>query len=170
MATWEEFEAGAPEIAAAGRRLFSEHQVAYLATVSAGGRPRLHPFCPAVAGGHLWAFVMAESPKRRDIDTNGQFAIHAVLGLEDEEFFVAGHVRRQLDAASRELALAAMPYADADERHLLYEFRPERALWTTWEDFQQPGMRPVHRTWREQGSAAAQGSATATEGRHGEMA
>jgi hypothetical protein len=152
MATWEEFEAGAHEIAAAGLRLFSEHQVAYLATVSAGGRPRVHPFCPAVAGGRLWAFIMAESPKRRDLDANGQFAIHALPGLEDEEFFVAGHAQRHLDPMLRAVALAAMPYADADERHLLYEFRPERALWTTWENFQQPGMRPIYRTWREAGA------------------
>ena len=169
MATWAEFEAAAPHIAGAGRRLFSANEVAYLATVSADGHPRVHPFCPAIADGRLWAFIMAESPKRRDLDANGRFAIHAMPGLEDEEFFVAGHVRREPDVASRELALAAMPYADADERHLLYEFRPERALWTTWENFQQPGMRPVHRTWRERGSAGTQGPATATEGRHGEM-
>jgi hypothetical protein len=46
-----------------------------------------------------------------------------------------------------------MPYDDADERHLLYEFEIERALWTTWESFQQPGMRPVHRVWIESGKS-----------------
>ena len=80
MGSWAEFERAAPEIADAGTRLLAGNEVAFLATVSASGRPRLHPFCPAVIGGRLWAFVMEESPKRRDLDENGYFAIHAFLG------------------------------------------------------------------------------------------
>lgn len=149
MPTWTEFEIAAPEIADAGRRLFAKYEVAYLATVSATGLPRVHPFCPAIAGGRMWAFVMQESPKRRDLDANGRFAIHALPGAEDEEFFVSGVAQRQPAPELRELALAAMPYSDADDRHILYEFLPERAAWTTWENFQQPGMRPIHRRWRD---------------------
>ena len=52
-----------------------------------------------------------------------------------------------------------MPYDDADERHLLYEFHLERALWTTWENFQKPGMRPVHKRWRDSGRATDGGAA-----------
>ncbi len=44
--------------------------------------------------------------------------------------------------------LKAMPYDDADDAHILFEFFPEHALWTTWENCQQPGMRPVHHVWR----------------------
>jgi len=149
MALWAELAAGAPEIAAAGTRLLQRFEVAYLATVSERGWPRIHPFCPAVAGGRLWAFIMEGSPKRRDLDANGRFAIHMMPGDEDEEFYTAGLARRQRDGALRELALGAMPYNDADERHLLYEFFPRHALWTTWENFQQPGMRPVHRSWHD---------------------
>lgn len=155
MANWGDLEAGAPEIAEVGLRLFAKYEIAYLATVSPAGWPRVHPFCPAIAGGRLWAFIIQESPKRRDLDANGRFAIHALPGAEDEQFFVAGHAVRQPDAALREEALAAMPYADADERHILYEFCPERALWTTWEDFQKPGMRPIHRRWRDAGARRA---------------
>jgi hypothetical protein len=93
--------------------------------------------------------VIRESPKRGDLDRNGYFALHTLPGPEDEQFYVAGRATRVEDAELRKLALAAMPYTDADERHLLYEFHPERALWTTWENFQKPGMRPVHRLWRE---------------------
>ena len=146
MSTWSELEKEAPAIADAGRRLLPE--VAFLATVSSSGRPRVHPVCPAIAQGRLWVFVMSGSPKRRDLDDNGWFALHALPGPEDEEFYVAGTARRVDDSAAREAALAAMPYEDADERHLLYEFPPDRALWTTWENFQKPGMRPVHRVWR----------------------
>jgi hypothetical protein len=117
--------------------------------VSRDGRPRVHPFCPAIAEGRLWAFILTESPKRRDLDANGHYAIHALPGPEDEQFFVAGRAARVHDARVREIVLAAMPYDDADARHLLYGFVLERALWTTWENFQKPGMRPVHRLWRE---------------------
>jgi hypothetical protein len=145
VTSWADFEAHAPEIAAAGRRLLPE--VSFLATVSATGRPRVHPFCPAIADGRLWAFILQESPKRRDLDHNRQYAIHALPGAEDEQFFVAGLARRVIDTRLREVALRAMPYSDADERHLLYEFEIERALWTTWDDFQKPGMRARHRKW-----------------------
>ena len=143
---WTELEKEAPEIAAAGARLLPE--VAFLATVSAEGRPRVHPFCPVIVQGRLWAFVIAESPKRRDLDANGKFAIHALPGPEDEEFYLAGTAVRVHDSRIRQMVLAAMPYDDADERHLLYEFVLERAMWTTWEHFQQPGMRPIHEVWR----------------------
>ena len=146
MATWAELEVEAPDLAEAGRCLLGE--VAFLATVSIHGRPRVHPFCPAIAGGKLWAFVMEQSPKRRDLDANGYFAIHALPGPEDEEFYLAGRATRVLDSDARERVLEAMPYDDADDQHLLYEFDLDRALWTTWENFQKPGMRPVHRVWR----------------------
>ena len=94
MASWTELEQQAPEIARAGARLLAAHEVAFLATVSRGGRPRVHPFCPVLVDRRLWAFVMAESPKRGDIDANGQFAIHAWPGDEDEQFFVGGRAQR----------------------------------------------------------------------------
>jgi hypothetical protein len=149
VATWAQFEAGAPEIAAVGNRFLQRFEVAYLATVNAGGWPRVHPFCPAVADGHLYAFIIEESPKRCDLDANGRCAIHAMPGDEDEQFYIVGTAHRERDPAARAVALAAMPYDDADERHILFEFFPHRALWTTWDNFQQPGMRPVHRAWRE---------------------
>ncbi len=52
---------------------------------------------------------------------------------------------------TRVVALAAavsdaMPY-DVRDDELLYEFDIEIAVWTTWANFQQPDMRPVHRRW-----------------------
>jgi hypothetical protein len=152
MASWTDLEAQAPEIAAAGNRLLGAEEVAFLATVDRSGRPRIHPFCPAITEGRIWAFVIDGSPKRRDLDLNGHFAIHALPGLEDEEFYVAGSAERVHDQRLRAAVEAAMPYDDADERHLLYEFHLDRALWTTWEHFQQPGMRPLHHIWRAEGA------------------
>jgi hypothetical protein len=51
--TWDDFERAAPDIARAGRRLLEEADgrpaVAFLATVGGDGRPRMHPFIPAIA-------------------------------------------------------------------------------------------------------------------------
>jgi hypothetical protein len=145
MATWTDFEHAAPELAAAGRRLLPV--VAFLATVSRAGRPRVHPVCPAIVDGRLWAFIMASSPKRRDLDRSGEYAMHALPGAEDEQFYVAGRAEFVEAAALRAQVLAAMPYDDADAAHLLYEFNIDRVLWTRWENFQRPGMRPVQQRW-----------------------
>ena len=145
LPTWAEFEHAAPDLAEAGRRLLPE--VAFLATVSHDGHLRVHPVCPAFAAGRLWAFVLHDSPKRHDLDYNQRYALHAMLGAEDEEFFVTGEASRVVDPDLREAAAAAMPYMDVDDSHVLYEFGIERVLWTTWEQFQQPDMRPQHRAW-----------------------
>ena len=146
MARWTDLETEAPELAEAGRRLLPE--VSFLATVSGGGRPRVHPFCPVITRGSLWAYVIEESPKRRDLDANGRFAIHALPGHEDEQFYLAGRAQRiERGGEADRAVLEVMPYEDADERHLLYEFELERAMHTRWQNFQKPGMRPVHRIW-----------------------
>lgn len=147
MVPWRDLETAAPEIAAAGRRLLEEENgrpsVAYLATVGADGRPRLHPFIPALVDGELWAFVVL-SPKQRDLDRTGQYSVHSLLGPEDESFFVSGTASRVEDAMLRSAIAGAMPYDDIDERHLLYRFEIDRALWTTWTT----PTSPVHHRWR----------------------
>jgi hypothetical protein len=147
MVPWRDFAAAAPDIAAAGRRLLQDDAgrptVAFLATVGADARPRMHPFIPAVVDGGLWAFVIV-SPKQRDLDRSGSYAIHSVVGRDDESFFVSGAAHRVEADARRSAVAAAMPYTDIDERHELYEFRIDRALWTSWTT----PTSPVHRHWR----------------------
>jgi hypothetical protein len=69
VATWQEFESGAPEMAAVAAMLWpgiialSRGQpappgtpcfpIAFLATTRPDGSPRLQPFCPVLAGGGL---------------------------------------------------------------------------------------------------------------------
>lgn len=50
-----EFEREAPEIASAFKRLLADNEVAFLATVSSNGKPRLHPFLSRVVDGLLLA-------------------------------------------------------------------------------------------------------------------
>jgi len=148
MRDWADLERDEPTIAAAGRRLLEDEPglpgVAFLATVSVGGRPRMHPFIPAVVDGALWAFVII-SPKQRDLENGGQYAIHARLGADDEQFLVSGVATRVDDLEARERVAESMPFDDIDEQHILYRFGIDRALWTTWAT----PTAPTHRSWAE---------------------
>jgi hypothetical protein len=149
MATWAAFETAEPEMAARGRALFGPGDIAYLGTTSSSGRPRIHPFVPLILDGRLTAFIVDGSPKRFDLDRSGQYAIHASLGADDEQFLISGAAQRVEDEERRRAVSDAMPYDDADEHHLLYEFGIGRALWTTWVNPGGPDTRPLHRRWIE---------------------
>jgi hypothetical protein len=150
---WGGFELAAPDIAGAARRLLQEPPgvpgAAFLATVGADGRPRLHPFVPAIVDAGLWAFVI-RSPKQLDLDRDGWYAIHSALGPADESFFAAGRASRVDRTDVRAAVGERMPYSGIDGNHVLYEFRLDRAMWTTWPT----PTTPVHRNWRCAGHAS----------------
>jgi hypothetical protein len=149
--SWAPFRDGGAALAAAGERLlFDTIPVALLGTVTASGRPRIHPFVPKVVDGRLWAFVVAYSPKRRDLDDRRRYTIHANLAEEDEEFWVSGEARREGDESHRASVAAAMPYTVHDWE-MLFEFDLELVGWTRWLDWGGPMHRPVHHRWRASG-------------------
>ena len=152
MLEWREFTEASPAIANAGTALLAQNEVAFLATVSATGRPRIHPFVPRVVEGHLVAFIMESSPKYRDLLHRPQYAIHALPGPEDEEFFISGETAGiDQDRPLREAAIEAMGFATGvDEHHKLFEFRIDRALATRWLDFGTPRHRPEYTRWTHQ--------------------
>ena len=79
-------------MAAAGSQLLTQYGVglAFLATVRADGGPRLHPMCPVLAEGGLYAFIVP-SPKGRDLLRDGRYAMHAFAPKDvDDEFSVWG--------------------------------------------------------------------------------
>jgi hypothetical protein len=79
MVTWAEFANAAPDIAAEGRRLIYARGdgEALLATVRGDDLPRIHPVNVAVVGERLYVFVVGGSAKRRDLDEDGRYALHA---------------------------------------------------------------------------------------------
>jgi Pyridoxamine 5'-phosphate oxidase len=139
--TWAEFEAGAPELARlAARRL--QAAVAYLATVGAGGWPRVHPVSPIVRRGRLLVFMEPTSPKGRDLRRNPRYALHT--GVEDArggggEVAIRGTARALEDPAIR--TMAAGP--TTRDRWLLFELLVGRVLVTTYPE----GGDPVRRRW-----------------------
>jgi hypothetical protein len=129
VASWAEFEAAAPGLAAEGKRLFYQFGVGlgFLATVRKDGGPRLHPVCPVIAADGLYVFVVP-SPKRADLRRDGRYALHSYPPDEvDDEFCVTGHAAEILDPGVR--AKVAHAYHDeVGEGWALFALDVERCL------------------------------------------
>ena len=151
MATWAEFEAAAPEIAARGRRLFAGG-VAFIATSARDGSPRLHPMTPLIADGRLVAFVPKHTVKFHTLRRDGRHAIHAPLGDKDEEFLIHGRAIQRDDPALEEAAWeAARAIGMTSKDHVLMEFLIDYAHWAVWEGLGTPEIHRIARTWRSTG-------------------
>ena len=142
--SWQTLIDEAPDLAAVGwERLHG--RVSYLATVRKDGSPRVHPVTPFIGDGRLFLFMEPTSPKGKDIQRNGRYALHG--GVEDDEggggeFYVWGRGRLVSDPALRALAVTHCPYAPA-ARYLLYELSVERAMSTVYGD-----EGAIRRRWR----------------------
>jgi hypothetical protein len=129
MVTWADFEAAAAEMAGEGRRLLYARGdgEALLATVRGSESPRIHPINVGIVQGGLYAFVL-RSPKRRDLEQDGRFALHTHQDpAAPDEFSVRGRARPVDDEAVRS-AVAADWFFDVDEAYGLFEFSVEAAL------------------------------------------
>ena len=143
MATWGEFAAAAPAVAAVGIEAF-QRRVAFLATVRPDGSPRVHPVTPILGAGRLFLFMEPTSPKGHDLRRDGRYALHALV-LDEAggggEFSVRGHAGPRDDAGSRALATGSAGYSVLD-RHVLFELGVDGALSTVCRDGQ-----PVRQRW-----------------------
>lgn len=150
MIGWGEFETVLPRVAAAARRLLERNEVAFLATVSSTGRPRIHPFVPRVIDGRLMAFITRSSPKIRDLIERRQFSVHLLPGNEDEEVCLSGEaIEVDSEPELRRRAANLMGFATGvDESHVLFELLLDRALHTQWLGFGTPDHRPSRTVWR----------------------
>ncbi len=142
--TWSDLERADPELAAAGaRRLHG--RVAYLATVSADGAPRVYPVTPIVGNGHLFVFMEPTSPKGADLRRRSRYALHSSVGDssgKDGEFVVSGTATFIDDAAVRAMAERLASYSPAS-RYVLFEFAVDVAMFTEYVE-----GRPVRRRFR----------------------
>lgn len=99
MASWSEFAADEPRLADGIRVLMQQYGpgLGYLATVRADGGPRVHPVSPVITPEGLFCFVI-NSPKRRDLERDGRYALHSFPPEEsDDEAYVAGRARPVTD-------------------------------------------------------------------------
>jgi len=117
MASWSDFVAVEPRLAAGIRALLQQYGpgMGYLATVRADGGPRVHPVSPVITDEGLYCFIV-DSPKRRDLERDGRYALHSYPPEEnDDEAFLTGRavpVRDPLVVARMAGALHASPDVD----------------------------------------------------------
>jgi hypothetical protein len=150
VASWDEFERQRPELARVARELFQiEHPEApfaaglgYLATVRAGdGGPRVHPISPAVVRGRLYAFIVATSPKLRDLRKDPRYALHSWPrefdedSFNDEELYITGRARPVGDETVKQAVARAVGDApetgqvfELDIEHVMHKSRPDGKL------------------------------------------
>jgi hypothetical protein len=109
MADWGAFELAVPDLAAEGQRLFYQYGVGlgFLGTVRKDGGPRVHPICPIITAGGLYAFL-GPSPKCADLRRDSRYALHSFPPEDvDDEFYVTGQVRELFDPSIRSTVAAA---------------------------------------------------------------
>lgn len=80
MATWQEFEEQAPQLAAAVRARFEAHRHHVLATVRKDGSPRVSGTEVRFEAGELTMGSMGGAVKARDLRRDGRCAVHANPG------------------------------------------------------------------------------------------
>src|SRR5262245_7126969 len=83
MATWTEFAAEAPELAAQTEKRLVATGLMMLATLRRDGSPRISPMEPVVVDdtlvlrdGRLWLGMMNDATKSRDLQRDGRFMAH----------------------------------------------------------------------------------------------
>lgn len=142
MATWGEFAAAEPELAAFGaERLLIPP--AYLATVRRNGAPRVHPVTPILTADGLFVFMEPTSPKGRDLRERGGFAMHN--GVPDDEgtggeFFCSGRAFAVEDPSVRTLVTEAARY-EPEPRYVLFELQVIEARCNGYGDVTLPANR-----------------------------
>ena len=148
MASWGEFAALEPELASVGRRLLFQFGpgLAFIATISRTGDPRLHPITIALTEAQLYAFIVT-GPKQHDLERDGRYAMHAFLPEEvEEEFMIAGRAELADSPAERQRALTGYHLSRAPDDHRLFRFDVERALHAAYR--YRGDWPPVYRRWK----------------------
>jgi pyridoxamine 5'-phosphate oxidase-like protein len=141
--TWDDLERADPELAAAGARRL-QGRVAYLATVSPDGAPRVHPVTPIVGDGRLFVFMEPTSPKGADLRRGSRYGLHSAVGDpsgRDGEFLTRGYGVFVGDPAVRAAAEHHASYQPA-AHYVLFELAVEAAMLTEYVD-----GRPVRRRY-----------------------
>jgi hypothetical protein len=161
MASWSDFVAAEPTLAAGIRALLQQYGpgMAYLATVRADGSPRIHPVSPVITDEGLYCFIV-NSPKRRDLDRDGRYALHTYPPEEtDDEAYLAGHatpvrdprvINDVADALRASHAVDWRLYELFIDTATLRRHGPVGALPLS----ATPAVRAVARTWRAELSRA----------------
>lgn len=152
VVTWGEFEHSQPGLAEAGQALLYQFGVglAFLATVRRDGGPRVHPMCPLIHGGGLYAFIVP-GPKQADLHRDGRYSLHSFPGEDNEDAFYCTGQAQAVDAPATRQALADLFAAERSgslvpaPSHQLFSFTLQRCLLTRTIGHGDP--TPQHTIW-----------------------
>ena len=128
LASWADFTAAAPEIAAAGaRHLDRSNGAALLATVRGDAPPRLHPVTVGIVDGGLYVFLL-DSAKRRDLVDDGRFALHSHQDpAAPDEFSIRGRAR-PIPAGELRDRVGSGWFFEVDDTYWLFELQLQSAI------------------------------------------
>jgi hypothetical protein len=172
VASFARFMTEAPELASAAERLWPgvialdrdrrpptaapAFAISYLASVRPDGGPRLHPFCPIVAAGRLFAAIPRASPKGWDLRRDPRCVIHALPGPEDDELCIRAAAGEATDdRPTRATVLEVVKTSGVGgmiqsvSHDPLFEFDIQQVDVARWLDIGQPGTRAVRLRWRD---------------------
>lgn len=145
--SWKELAAGSPELAAFGKKRFAS-EVAYFATVTKDGAPRVHPVTPILSDEQLFLFMEPTSPKGYDLRRGSRYALHCSVadsGGGQGEFLVTGTATLVEDDATRSVAVKHASYEPTD-RYILFELTVDTAFSTEYDD----DGTPIRRRWNRE--------------------
>jgi hypothetical protein len=151
MAAWEEFAAAEPTMAKVLRNLLGWIPIAYIATVRRDGAPRVHPFVPIFAADRMFIAIPDWSPKRHDLANDGRFAMHALPGKRDDEFYLTGRAALVADVEMRKTVGDAAKHTvhPTDD---VFELTADYVMTAHWENQGQPDTYAVRKEWRPVGT------------------
>src|SRR4051794_25739152 len=86
MASWSEFEAAAPELAAHVKTLFDAHKHKTMATLRKDGSPRISRTETDFRDGELFIGSMWQALKAKDLQRDPRFALHSATFDPDNDW------------------------------------------------------------------------------------
>jgi Pyridoxamine 5'-phosphate oxidase len=148
MATWDDFAAAAPELAAGARKLLEAHTHLTIATLRKDGAPRISGIEAQVLEGDLWFGSMPDALKARDLQRDPRFALHSGTGDASDwhgDAKVAGRAEEITDPERMKEIFEAMGHPQSGPAHL---FRAELSEVSTVR-LGEPADHLVIDCWRE---------------------
>lgn len=124
MASWAQFQAAAPDLAAKGEERFDASGLVLLGTLRKDGRPRISPVEPVITDGRLYLGMMWQSTKALDLLRDPRCVVHNTVSDRmgtDGEFKLYGRAEPVHDADDRERYCQAL--------FAKIEWRPEGDEW-----------------------------------------
>ncbi|MEU6235798.1 pyridoxamine 5'-phosphate oxidase family protein [Kitasatospora sp. NPDC047058] len=156
MATWQDFEHEAPDLAPVVRARFEANKHHVLATLRKDGSPRVSGIEVDFQGADLTFGSMLGAVKARDLQRDARFALHAHPGdetMEGGDSKLSGRAVEITDAADLAAYEAELPEPPPGPYHA-FRLELEQVVHTTVEDDAvwiaswHPG-EPVQRTRRD---------------------